>query len=289
MKTSFWICLLLYTTTIFGQKNSKINGTYTLTLSRNITIEQAEQRCVEQARLKAIGEAFGYRVSEVTVNRVDESNRQVKEDFQSITQTQVQGEWISDIQSPKITWVCHENQLSVSASVFGEARSFPEGGKLKWSLNTCAYADCINPNTEFKNNSNLYLQVKASESGYINVYYWDHKGKEMFRIFPSAAHNEMKGVKIKADESYTLFHSPSSFSDHPQMLDLQLTISDENDQMQTDEIIVIYSKKEIQKPLLTLREGLYSIDERTFLEWKSNIYSKDNLVDAQMIPVTIVR
>jgi hypothetical protein len=73
------------------------------------------------------------------------------------------------------------------------------------------------------------------------------------------------------------------------MLDLQLTISDENDQIQTDEIIVIYSKKEIQKPLLAFKNGLYASDEKSFLEWKSNIYSKDNLIDVQMIPVTIVR
>jgi hypothetical protein len=73
------------------------------------------------------------------------------------------------------------------------------------------------------------------------------------------------------------------------MLDLQLTISNDKDNTQTDEVIVIYSKKEIQKPLLQMKDGLYSTDEKSFLQWKSNIYSKDNLVDVQMIPVTIVR
>ena len=38
-----------------------------------------------------------------------------------------------------------------------------------------------------------------------------------------------------------------------------------------------------------MKDGLYSTDEKSFLQWKSNIYSKDNLVDVQMIPVTIVR
>jgi hypothetical protein len=34
---------------------------------------------------------------------------------------------------------------------------------------------------------------------------------------------------------------------------------------------------------------LFGIDEKAFIQWKSGIYSKDNLVDVQSIPVTIVR
>jgi hypothetical protein len=289
MKMPLLLSLLLYTTTIFAQQKQKINGVYSMVLPRHLSMEQAEQKCIEQARLQALGNAFGYRVSEVTVNRVKESNRTMQEDFQTIAQTQVQGEWISDTEPPKVQWSCNNNQLSISTQVMGEALGFPDGGKLQWSLNTCAYADCANPNSQFKNGNNLFLQLQASESGFVNVYYWDHNAHEMLRLFPGAQHNEMKGVKIKADQSYTLFHQPSPFSDHPQMLDLQLTISNDKDNTQTDEIIVIYSKKEIQKPLLQMKDGLYSTDEKSFLQWKSNIYSKDNLVDVQMIPVTIVR
>ena len=125
--------------------------------------------------------------------------------------------------------------------------------------------------------------------GFINVYYWDHQLHRMYRLFPSAQYNELKGVKIKADQNYIFFKNPSPFPEHPSVEELQLTVSNEKDQSQTDEIIVFYSKKEIQKPLLTMESGLFGIDEKAFIQWKSGIYSKDNLVDVQSIPVTIVR
>jgi hypothetical protein len=113
----------------------------------------------------------------------------------------------------------------------------------------------------------------------------------IYRMLPSGQYNELKGVKIKADKSYVLFKKPSPFPEHPDMGDMQLFVSDQKDQSQTDEIIVVYSKKEIQKPLLTMDEKvqLFGIDEKAFIQWKSGIYSKDNLVDVQSISVTIVR
>ena len=291
MKHPILLILILYSTTIFAQQKQKVQATYSMVMNRQMSMEVAEQRCIEQARLKALGEAFGYRVSEVTINQVKETNRVMSDDFQTIAQTQVQGEWIADLEKPSISWSCQNNELHVSTTVKGEAMGFPDGGKLQWSLNTCAYPDCASPNTQFKHENNLYLQMKSSESGFINVYYWDHKTHMIYRMLPSGQYNELKGVKIKADKSYVLFNKPSPFPEHPDMGDMQLFVSDQKDQSQTDEIIVVYSKKEIQKPLLTMDEKfqLFGIDEKAFIQWKSGIYSKDNLVDVQSIPVTIVR
>jgi hypothetical protein len=289
MKHRVLLIFILYSTTIFAQQKQKVQASYSMVMNRQMSMEVAEQRCIEQARLKALGEAFGYRVSEVTINQVKETNRFMSDDFQSIAQTQVQGEWIADLEKPSISWSCQNNELHVSATVKGEAMNFPDGGKLQWSLNTCAYPDCASPNTQFKHENNLYLQMKSSESGFVNVYYWDHHLHKMFRLFPASQYNEMKGIKIKADQSYIFFKNPSPFPEHPSVEELQLTVSNEKDQSQTDEIIVIYSKNEIQKPLLTMESGLFGIDEKAFIQWKSGIYSKDNLVDVQSIPVTIVR
>ena len=289
MKHPILLILILYSTTIFAQQKQKVQGTYSMIMNRQMSMEVAEQRCIEQARLKALGEAFGYRVSEVTINQVKESNRVMIDDFQSIAQTQVQGEWIMDLEEPTIAWTRLNNEMQVTATVKGEAMGFPDGGKLQWSLNTCAYPDCASPTSQFKHDNDLYLQLKTSESGFINVYYWDHQLHRIYRLFPSAQYNELKGVKIKADQSYIFFKNPSPFPEHPSVEELQLTVSNEKDQSQTDEIIVIYSKKEIQKPLLTMEDGLFGIDEKAFIQWKSGIYSKDNLVDVQSIPVTIVR
>ncbi len=289
MKVSFLLLFSLFFNSIFCQESKSIQGTYSAILPKNKTIEEFESYCITQARLSALGNHFGYRVSEVTINNVKENNQQLDENFQVLTQTNVLGEWISDNSAPKITWQCNNNQLEVTVSINGNAIAYPSGGRLQWNISTFREIACTHPISTFSNEDNLFLKLKCSNPGYINVFYWDHAQQEVVRLLPSAQYNDLNGIKIKGDQYYTLFKNPSDFKEHPTMLDLQVSISKPEDKIQNDEVIILYSEKEITKPILTHQSGLYLMKDSDYLTWKNQLYSRQNLIDIQSIPITITR
>ncbi len=74
---------LILTTSCYAQKQVTVKATYDMALPRNLSMEQLEERCIQEAKIKAIREKFGTRNSQVTVNNVKETNGAFSEEFES--------------------------------------------------------------------------------------------------------------------------------------------------------------------------------------------------------------
>jgi hypothetical protein len=282
----FFLCLF---SALSAQKKTILSGQYEMALEKNKTMEETEKKCMEQARLSAMGKEFGYRITEVTINNQREVNRARDEQFQSITQTSVMGEWMQDIQSPLVQWSCQGNTLSCQVQIKGEAVSISQEGKITFDITTSNDPQCKTPLSRFQNNDRLYVKMRSSAKGYLSVFYWDHAAKVMYRLLPSAQYNALNGVKIAADQSYILFHDKMDFPEHPVGLPLTLDAGTGNGLSQLDEIILVYSDQEMQKPGLQCEENLCQLSEVDFLKWKSNLYHPKNRIEVQYIPIEILR
>ncbi|MFM9004197.1 MAG: hypothetical protein ACKOSR_01650, partial [Flavobacteriales bacterium] len=121
---------LLSTTIIFSftssaQKLIDVNGEYSMVLRKDITMNELERLCIEQARLRCIEREGGLRVSESTVSQVKDSDGKASDTFNSLSSTQVQGEWVADITPPLVRWSCTPSgigELEVTAKVHGKVR-----------------------------------------------------------------------------------------------------------------------------------------------------------------------
>ena len=289
MNKLFSIFFSLFGLIVCAQKPIEINDShYKLILPRNVNMETLELQCLEQAKLRAIEKECGVRISEVTINNVSEQNGDIDQSFQTLTKTQVNGEWIRDTKDPVFKWTCSGSALEVEAFVSGLVQKFPEEGRVKLNLLTATDKALKNTTTQFKDGSNLYLQVKASQKGYLSVYYVDHITNIAYRLFPSSSKNNIDMVTIQGDKAYTLFAGATDIAEHEQSPALNTYLSS-NKKPQIDELVVIYSDSNLKKPMLSYDNSskLYTLTLEDFYTWKAGLYGKNNQVSIGTIPITI--
>ena len=284
MKYFIFVTILLNTLTLSAQKSTPAQGTYSMVLSRTSTMEQTEQQCIEQARLKAIGDSFGYTVSEVTLGNTTEQNGKLDDRFSVLTRTSVQGEWLSDTTTPELTWTWDGKELQVTAKVNGKIREFSKNGKVQISFFACSPNDVTTAKDHFKNNDILNCSFTASSKGYLTVYYLDHTTNEAIRLMPSSAYSNMDGVEVEADKTYILFskNHVRQFENYNGSNDLVVGLPDGKSQV-IDNIAAIYSSEPIAKPMLNFSS--LSISE--FETWRTNSKASNPKVCSQEITISI--
>ena len=198
------ILILLHSTFAFAQKEKEVHANYSMELPRNLTMEQLEQRCIEQARLKAIGDAFGYTLSETTVDNTQEGNSGLNNSFAVLTKTNVQGEWLRDKSEPILKWEAINETLKLTASVHGVIREFPKTGKSAIEIHLSNDSKMTNSVTQFKDEQDLFATFRSSSKGKLSVFYVDHFSNEVYRLIPSATNNDLNSVDVLSDKVYEL-------------------------------------------------------------------------------------
>jgi hypothetical protein len=289
MKKLITLIFSLFGLVVSAQRPIEISDSrYSMVLPRNMSMENVELQCLEQAKLRAIEKECGIRISEVTINNVSEQADGVNQTFQTLTKTQVNGEWIRDTKEPTFKWTCEGNTLEVEATVSGLVQKFPDEGRVKLNLLTATDKAFKNTTTQFRDGSNLYLQLKASQKGFISVYYVDHVANTAYRLFPNASNNSLDMVGIQGDKSYTLFAGATGIDEHAQSPALNTYLSS-NKKPQIDELVVIYSDSNLKKPMLNYdnTSKMYTLSIEEFYTWKAGLYGKNNQVSIGTIPITI--
>jgi hypothetical protein len=243
-----------------------------MVLRKDITMNELERLCIEQARLRCIERECGLRVSESTVSQVKDNGGKVSDAFNSLSTTQVQGEWIADITTPKVEWKCGsdvEGILEVTCTVHGKVK--PQNTSNESSIFFKACLPCSPPNyiETFKNGQTLEAIFKAGNDGYLSVFYMDHTAKMAQRILPDAAMSSSDWVEVKADEEYHLFH-PNAPRGMQQSLSLEMV---GNESLIQDELVVVFATSKYNKPMMSKPEQgelpSFRIDE--FQSWLTKL------------------
>ena len=288
----FLIALIftLSTSLIFAQKEKEVKASYSMELPKNITMEELEQRCVEQARLKAIGEAFGFVVSETTVDNTQESNAGFNNSFAVLTKTNVQGEWLRDKTEPQLNWEPSGKTLKLTANVHGVIREFPKTGKAKIDIHLSNDSKMSNDITLFKDGQDLFASFQTSSKGNLSVFYVDHSSNEVYRLIPSATSNDLNTVEVLSDKVYQLFQTVSPFSENKSIPALSLSLPN-GKELQMDELDFIYSPSDIRKPSLTYNADarMYLMNYNDFEQWKTSSVQSNPEAVIKSVAITIIK
>ena len=289
MNIRILLLALILTTSCQAQKQLTVKATYDMALPRNLSMEQLEERCTQEAKIKAIREKFGTRNSQVTVNNVKETNGAFSEEFESRITQQENAEWLKDLEEPVIKWTYGANSLSVEVTVKGIIQSFPDEGNVSLKIETASDESFSNPTTDFKSKADFYMNLIASSSGYVTVYYKSSDNNRVYRVLPKNSETNM--CNISADKKYyactTMQKSEETLDSEP----LYFEIS-KNTNQQIDELIVIYSKKECVKPILDkevkdAKNEPFGLSFSEFTDWKLGLYKSNNQVTIKTIPIFI--
>jgi hypothetical protein len=290
MRYRIALIFLLSTATLFAQKEKEVKASYSMELPKNITIEQLEQRCIEQARLKAIGDAFGLVLSETTVDNSQESNAGFNNSFAVLTKTNVQGEWLRDKTEPQLNWEPSGKTLKLTVNVHGVVREFPKTGKAKIEIHLSNDSKMSNDITLFKDGQDLFASFQSSSKGNLSVFYVDHSSNEVYRLIPSATNNDLNTVEVLSDKVYPLFQTVSPFSDNRSIPALSLSIPNGKD-LQMDELVFVYSPKDIRKPSLTYNADarMYLMKYSDFEQWKTTSVQANSEAVIKSIAISIIK
>jgi hypothetical protein len=282
MRTLFALLIVLSSTSCVAQKEKEVHSTYSMELPRNVTMEQLEHRCIEQARLKAVGDAFGTILSETTVGNTQEGKSGLNNSFAVLTKTNVKGEWLRDKSEPQLIWEPANKTLKLTANVHGVIREFPKTGKAKIEISLSNDSRMINNITQFKDGQDLFASFQTSSKGNLSVFYVDHSSGEVYRLIPSSSNNDLNAVEVQSDIVYQLFQTISPFIENKSIPSLSLSLPDGKD-IQMDELVFVFSPKEIRKPSLSLNANakMYYMGQSEFEQWK--------ITSVQTIPETVIK
>lgn len=199
---------------------SRISITYEyISNKQNETPEQAEHAAFEQAKQQALEDNFGVDVfglsSMLSQNRVEGENVITSEDFVSLSQISVRGEWIETIKQTVLDKKFQNGFWHVKVYIEGRARNHSvEKAAIKYAL--INDVDDINSRSQFRDGDNLFLRFSSPVAGALCVYLVDTESMA-YCLLPYVS-SQIGYYPIEANRDYLLF----SYSHEDQALEVGL-------------------------------------------------------------------
>lgn len=258
----------------FGQRTEKVQKTIVYCAEGYQSIEQAKQIAVEQCKIAAIDSLFGANVAGRATNIVSIGNGKEVNEFVEISNVDVRGRWIKDLDAPKFGKIWYENNLlNITVTVKGKVReivSSPIECKVKVM---CDGTDEDNVRNDFKDGNDLYLSFTSPVDGYLVIYYVDDS-LNAFRVLPYYKQNT-GAYRIEANREYIFFSEEKApEEDKPFVEGYSL---DTNKDMETNQLYVIFSPNKFTKPIDKVIEEKRprQLSWKEFQSWFSKCLNND--------------
>lgn len=272
------ILLLLVCTSAVAQDVKNVHGTAALTIADNMTIPQAEQECLRQARNNAIKEAFGETVTSST-NMMDATvNGKTVSNFIEETSLVAKGNWIRDTKKPQVTRsISDGGKVVINAEVWGKAREIVRAPiQLTWKiLRSPMQQDGRVESTDFANHDRIYINFRSPVDGYVAVYLLNTANDNVDCLLPYKT--DVKGQhRVKGGVEYTFFDKTKD----AHAVGYNLTT---NMPYEVDQVFVIFSPNAFTKCIDT-NSGMTkptTLTKNDFQKWLSSQtdFDKDMVVD----------
>jgi hypothetical protein len=175
-------------------------GEYVYNAPETVSLEQAKHTAIERARIQVLADHFGTNIRQSNTTVVKNSNEHSSVQFQSLSQSEVKGEWLMDTKTPTIEVLGYQdNSLVIKAKVWGKIRS------NEWSFQTLYDVKVLRngveqkfEGTRFKNGDDMYLYVKIPVAGTMAVYL-DDEQNSVFCLLPYARNTSGKHVLTQGE------------------------------------------------------------------------------------------
>lgn len=293
MKIKFILILILISpilTIAQNEKGIKAKGEY-LTKFETNNFELFRAKCIELARINAIENTFGKVIMQGNSTYIQNSTNNLKNEnynsFNFISDTYVNGEWLNDIEKPKIEYYTqkgsnNEDELWFKVTVFGyisELKSTP----TNFNFITLFCDNEENCETEtFREGQSLFSKFKTPESGFLSIYLDIPSENRTYKLLPYKYSKDISSIKVVADKEYVFFSKNLNLlKDSVDELKAYLSIANKPE---VNKLFIIFSpEKDINKPILSASDNYNkilelpdSINSMDFQKWiqKIKIYNK---------------
>lgn len=289
------ISLVFFINFAIAQKSKNVAGIFQMKVDNGASIEVAQQKACNFARVEAMEAEFGRVVIQGNSTYIEnvESGKKVesKSVFNMTADTYVNAEWLEDTQKPKFEKFLSKEDIWVKCSVEGKAIEIKNAPiDIIAETMDCPKASCLT--TDFQNDESLFMRFKSPKDGYVSIFLDDRT--TAFCIFPyqNMSYDQFVTQKFIAQKDYSFFDKSNAFLTNKSIID-ELTMSTEKTQ-ESNRIFVLFSETAIAIPVLDDKkqnvDNSYiprSIPSEKFQKWLQYIRIKDKTAQLKIIDVTI--
>ena len=194
---------LLVTTSVCAQHIKTVKGDASYYVPGHITEEEARNKVLEMARLKAIADEFGTIVSQNNSIVMRNDGGLSEESFQQMSNADVCGEWLRTIEE-EVSKELIDGETVLTAKVKGEAREV-KSAKVTFTAKILRNGkEDKFESVDFRNRDCFYLSFRTPVSGYLLVYLMD-ADHNYTRIVPS---DEEELCQLKRNQRYVFVDNP---------------------------------------------------------------------------------
>lgn len=258
MRYYFLILLfLLISLYSFGQRVVNICGEYKYIVPENVSLAEAKAIAIERARLTAIANEFGTTVSQTNLATTHIENGTTRNDFLSLGETEVKGDWLGDTKEPEIRPVYENNQLVIYASVCGKVRELKTA---EVELRMQIMSNGIETE-RFKNNDKVAIRFKSPVNGYVAIFVRDDNAGIVSCMLPYENENGKARV-VKNSKEYIYLST-----DDPIYPYQEETILVTNKKIEFNTFVLVFAETEFAMPLSDMGEFVPELSVESFQRW----------------------
>lgn len=265
----------LLSAALYAQRTEKVEKTILYHADSHMTIEQAKLMAIEEAKAMAIDSVFGTNVHSTSLNVISVGGGKDVNEFVQISNTNVRGRWIKDIEEPRFGKIWYEeNMLNIYVTVKGrvrEIKSVPIPCQVKV---LCNGTDERFETDDFRHGSSLYLSFSSPVDGYLVVYLIDEH-HDAYRALPYFR-QDAGAYPIKGNTEYVFFSEKrATEEDRPYVEEYTLTAEKETE---SNLLYVIFSPNKFSHPVdrFVDEEHPHQLSWKAFQSWLSNCMNHDD-------------
>lgn len=279
-----FICIV-FSICCFSQKIKTVDGEYTYIVPENVNLDKAKYIALERLKIQLIEEEFGSTVSQSNSTLVKNSNGKSDVDFVSIGGSEVNGEWIETIGTPRYNIYYEKEMLVVSVKAKGRIREIISTAvDVKSLVLRNGIEDRFESDT-FKSGDDLYISFQSPTNGYLVVYLVD-TDQRAFCLLP---YQNMKegSFNVEANKRYVLFSTQTASSELKPYVD-EYTMTCTHDQ-EINQLYVIFSTSPFVKAIddKLEKELPRELSNEDFQKWLAKYRTRDTNMVVKKTTITI--
>lgn len=279
-----FICIV-FSICCFSQKIKTVDGEYTYVVPENVNLDKAKYIALERLKIQLIEEEFGATVSQSNSTLVKNSNGKSDVDFVSIGGSEVNGEWIETIGTPRYNIYYEKDMLVVSVKAKGRIREIISTAvDVKSLVLRNGIEDRFESDT-FKSGDDLYISFQSPTNGYLVVYLVDTE-QRAFCLLPYQ--NMKEGFfNVEANKRYVLFSTQTAASELKPYVD-EYTMTCTHDQ-EINQLYVIFSTSPFVKAIddKLEKELPRELSNEDFQKWLVKYRTRDTNMVVKKTTITI--
>lgn len=279
-----FICIV-FSICCFSQTIKTVDGEYTYVVPENVNLDKAKYIALERLKIQLIEEEFGATVSQSNSTLIKNNNGKSDVDFVLIGGSEVNGEWIETIGTPRYNIYYENNMLVVSVKAKGRIREIISTAvDVKSLVLRNGIEDRFESDT-FKSGDDLYISFQSPTNGYLVVYLVDTE-QRAFCLLPYQNMNE-GSFNVEANKRYVLFSTQTASSELKPYVD-EYTMTCTHDQ-EINQLYVIFSTSPFVKAIddKLEKELPRELSNEDFQKWLAKYRTRDTNMVVKKTTITI--